>query len=262
MVEWDFLIRYPQYVQLIGVGLLWISLHCAGMCGPIVVGLDLGDNLLNQEWKKKSKVKRLLHSIGHLTAYQIGRSITYAVLGALAGLGGAIIQEFLGKISKVSGLVIAAMLILYGAVRLSGAVRGELFGESGKLGKMLGKTAGRLQRFPGLTRKLLLGLVLGFLPCMITFWALGLAASTQSPVHGALLMILLVWMTSFVIFTFGFFPALAPARFNLWREKLLSIFLILSGIWLGLNAAAANEWIGHAALGFSLGGRGFAIMFW
>ena len=27
------------WAQLVGVGILWVSIHCGGMCGPIVGGL-------------------------------------------------------------------------------------------------------------------------------------------------------------------------------------------------------------------------------
>ena len=29
------------YAQLLGLGLVWVSAHCAGMCGPLLVGLDV-----------------------------------------------------------------------------------------------------------------------------------------------------------------------------------------------------------------------------
>ncbi len=51
------------------------SLHCIGMCGPIAVALPLG----NKSW--------LHRTFGSLT-YNIGRTITYGILGALFGLLG------------------------------------------------------------------------------------------------------------------------------------------------------------------------------
>jgi sulfite exporter TauE/SafE len=153
------------------------------------------------------------------------------------------------------------LIFAYGLLRLFDGARLE-FGGGDQIGWLLGRTAKRLQRLPGLRRKFFLGVALGFLPCMITFWALGLAASTQSPLHGAILMVLLVWMTSLVIFGIGLAPALLPVKARRFRERLLSVFLVFSGVWLGLISAAANGWIEHAGVGFSAAGRGFAVMFW
>ena len=29
------------YTQIFSVGVLWISIHCAGMCGPLLIGFDV-----------------------------------------------------------------------------------------------------------------------------------------------------------------------------------------------------------------------------
>jgi uncharacterized protein len=262
MFDLDVLVRYPQYVQLVGVGFVWISLHCAGMCGPIVLGLDLGNSLGYEHWASLTRRQRFSHSAKHITAYQLGRSITYAVIGALAGLAGSALQELFTEVAKITGIFVAVALLGFGVLRLLGSARIDSVFTSDALGKLLGRLARRARQFSGLRQKLLLGVILGFLPCMITFWALSLAASTQSALHGAVLMVLLVWMTSVVIYGFGFAPALTSGHATAWRERLLSLFLIFSGVWLGMVSAAANEWIPHAMYGFEIGGRGFAIMFW
>ena len=68
------------YVALV-TGLV-TSLHCIGMCGPIAVALPLG---------KKSWPHRLAGSL----TYNLGRTITYAILGAIFGL----VTEVIGGIS-------------------------------------------------------------------------------------------------------------------------------------------------------------------
>ncbi len=54
----------PLTLGLIG------SLHCIGMCGPIAVALPLKEH----SWSTK---------VGGALLYNIGRSITYAVMGLL-----------------------------------------------------------------------------------------------------------------------------------------------------------------------------------
>ena len=257
----DFLVEYPQYVTLLGVGMLWISLHCAGMCGPIVLGLDLGESIALEN-AGLPRTKRVLRSSAHLATYQFGRMIVYAIFGALAGIGGVALQELFRSFTRAAGFVVAGALILFGLARLLGYKRLDNTVGSGASKKALAKLAAWAKRRRGLKQKLLLGMILAFLPCMITFWALGLAASTQSPLHGAAIMVLLVAMTSGVIFGFGILPGFAPQRFHELRDRLLSIFIVLSGLWLGLISAAANEWIAHASISFTIHGKGYTIMFW
>lgn len=256
----DLLSAYPQYLQLLGVGMVWITLHCAGMCGPIVVGLDLGGTLAAH---RDGRRPPLTSALINLSLYQTGRSITYGLLGALAGYGGKLLQDLFLNVSRVAGLVVAALLLAAGVRGLLGiklltekgeggaAVKGSIFTPFIKWARRLGP---RWQR-------LALGIILGWLPCMIPLWVLGLSASTQSPLHGALLMILLVWMTSLVIFGAGLAPALLRRRPGAARW-LLPALLILSGVWMGLVSAGANEWIEHASIGFTLWGKGYAIMLW
>jgi uncharacterized protein len=258
MDETSWAAAYPQYLQLLSVGFLWITLHCAGMCGPIVVGLDLGGALGRSRAPGGPWVGSVLLN---LVLYQVGRCVTYGILGALAGWGGQVLQELFRRISGIAGLVVAAALLLAGLSGLLGLERSWLTG-SGRPGNVLIVLVKRVQGLGGRVRPLLLGVVLGFLPCMIPLWVLGLSASTQSPLHGALLMIVLVWMTSIVIFGFGLAPAVLARRGGTLRQRLLPALLLLSGVWMGLIAAGANGWIDHASVGFSLSGRGYTIMFW
>lgn len=246
---------YPQYLQLLGVGLLWVNLHCAGMCGPLVVGLDLGGS------SAEPGGRRYLAAFFNLLLYQCGRCITYGVMGALAGLGGQVFGELFERIARATSLVLALALVAVGAAGLLRVdIRGRLLA-AGAPGGALSRMVGRLRALRGPWQRLLLGVVLGFLPCMIPLWVLGLAASTQSPLHGALLMVILVWMTSGVIFGFGLATA-GRRREGGLRQRLLPLLLLLSGVWMGLIGAGANGWIGHASLGFTWHGKGYTIMFW
>ena len=241
--------------------MVWITLHCAGMCGPIVVGLDLGGTLAGRE-EGQTRGGKLLDAVINLSLYQVGRSITYALLGALAGWGGKLLQEVFRDISRVAGLVVAALLLAAGLRGLLG-IRG-LIGEgegAGIKGSALTPMVRWARRLGPRWQRLALGIILGWLPCMIPLWVLGLSASTQSPVHGALLMVLLVWMTSLVIFGAGLAPALLRRRPGTTRW-LLPALLLLSGVWMGLVSAGANGWIDSVSIGFTLWNKGYAIMLW
>jgi sulfite exporter TauE/SafE len=103
-----------------------------------------------------------------------------------------------------------------------------------------------------------LGSLMGFLPCMFVLWALGLCATTASPLHGALIMVLLVAMTTPVLFAVTLLPRLLiRRRAGSWLAARLPA---LSGLWLLLAGGAALGLWPHAHAGVSLLGRGFLIM--
>ena len=53
------------------------SFHCAGMCGPIAIALPLHGNVVSQ---------KILGG----TLYNVGRTITYGIMGAIFGFLGQI----------------------------------------------------------------------------------------------------------------------------------------------------------------------------
>jgi len=157
------------------IGLLG-SIHCIGMCGGFafaVVGMGGGAGSVY---------------FRHLT-YVFGKTITYTLLGAVAGGGGALLaaafSEFQRGISIVLGLVLMGMglhwmgffrhlrliklnkIIAWKGVQRSVAFflkRGAYYGAFG------------------------VGLINGFLPCTLVYALLTKAAATGTLLQGALTM--------------------------------------------------------------------------
>ena len=95
-----------------------------------------------------------------------------------------------------------------------------------------------------------LGTLMSFLPCMLTAWVLGLALVSGSAIQGALLMILLVVMTTPALLPFALMPAGLP-RWKWISHPAVGISMwYCSGIWMGLIALAANGVISHVSLAF------------
>ncbi len=257
----------PYIVQLLGIGLLWVSLHCVGMCGPIMVMLNTGTAAASEE---SSGGADLWVGVRNVFAYQTGRAVTYALLGAMAGGFGAVLETTVRVVSRSTVLVVAAALIVAGLARLP-VIRRHLTGrEEGSdalsgLGARLGRAGRRLSRLVpdrGRLRIGAFGAVMGLLPCMLMFWVLGLAASTADPVQGAGIMVGLVVATTPVLVLAGTSPLLAGSSWRQYGETITSLALLVSGTWLGLVGAAANGWIDHLHVAFELGERAFKIMLW
>jgi uncharacterized protein len=216
-------------LQLVGVGVIWMSVHCAGMCGPIVIGLGV------------TGPARVLQ-------YQAGRAVTYALLGAATGLVG----DGLTRVSSKAGVVVALVL---GVIAIGRACNVRLPRRTGvvRIGarpSSLDAMLTRVMRVISGAPPFALGAALAFMPCMIALWALGLAALTASPLWGAIVMVALVAMTTPWLLLAGTL-ARVSARFS-------RAMLVVAGAWLLLVAAAGAGVVHHmhARVG------GFTLMLW
>ncbi len=160
------------------------SLHCIGMCGPIAVALPV------------SGISRARHLAGRAT-YNLGRILTYSVLGLAAGL--------VGQTIRVSGyqqvLSIALGVVILLSVFLPGRFGAVLFGSRlhARLFEPIRRFWGRLFAQNSVKSMFVIGLLNGFLPCGLVYVALAGAATTGAPLPGALYM---------AVFGAGTFPAM------------------------------------------------------
>ncbi len=163
-------------------------------------------------------------------AYFVGKTATYAVLGALAGLAGGLVGIAISgaqnALSVVLGLVLVGVgLGLCGVLhRLPGA--GAL---SGRVAARLGPAVRRLMQNGRSGALIGLGALNGLLPCGLVYGMLAKAATTGSAAAGA---------ATLAVFGLGTVPALAlagtvgalvpPAR-RLWLQRAGGILVIALG---------------------------------
>ena len=93
-----------------------------------------------------------------------------------------------------------------------------------------------------------LGLLMSLLPCMLTAWVLGLAFVSGSVLHGTIIMILLVVLTTPALLPFAVMPAGLPSWRWLNHPGLAIGLWYLSGIWMGLIALASHGVIDHVSI--------------
>jgi uncharacterized protein len=191
------------------------SLHCAGMCGPIAIALPLN----NQSW-----VSRISGGL----LYNAGRTITYALLGAIFGLAG--LGLALGGLQQWVSIILGAIMILAVIIPRLGAVGKKVAGISDSLSGRLKKPFVRLFRVRTYGSLFVIGLLNGFLPCGLVYIALA-GALVMSHVHeGAL------YMAFFGLGTIPKMLAIAIAGNILSRKirqkltAIIPLFIILLGI--------------------------------
>jgi len=151
------------------------SFHCAGMCGPIAIAIPL-----------QGKTIPLKIAGGWL--YNIGRAITYAIMGALFGLLGKGLH--LVGFQQVVSVVMGALMVISVAFP---ALFGRLmvaekpwFSAVFNLKKRLGKALS-IRSLGGL---FLVGMLNGLLPCGLVYIAIAGAIASGGLWLGAAYMVL------------------------------------------------------------------------
>jgi len=161
----------PDYSLAFVSGLVGGFGHCIGMCGPIVAAFTLGG---------REKIRLAPHLL-----YNAGRIITYTFIGALMGLGGS----FVNAAGRLAGFqnavaVLAGLFMIVMGLGIAGlapfATRG------GKGGGLFMRIAGPVLEGGSELRFFPLGLLLGFLPCGLSWSIFAGAAATGDMLRGFL----------------------------------------------------------------------------
>jgi sulfite exporter TauE/SafE len=158
-------------------GLLGGFGHCVAMCGPLVGAIGLAG-------PAGTPVRRAL--LPQL-AYHAGRITTYAMLGALMGLAGSFVNVA-GRLAGIQDAVAVGAGALMLALGLGAALSSRWVKDAE--GKVAGAVMGAARRIAGgeaPARAYPLGLMLGLLPCGLSYSALAGAAATGHPATGLLL---------------------------------------------------------------------------
>jgi sulfite exporter TauE/SafE len=160
------------------------------MCGPIVLAFSLPLNRAD--------------AVRANAAYNAGRILTYAILGAVAGaVGGGI-----GMLGRLAGLASGARVFAGSAMIVAGILMIGLLPSNGlvtiqnrSLTKRFSKLIG--QRLLAPNGKFTLGLTLGFLPCGLIYAALLKAVDSGNALAGAATMLAFGSGTAVALFTLG-----------------------------------------------------------
>ncbi|MGA3213986.1 MAG: sulfite exporter TauE/SafE family protein, partial [Terriglobales bacterium] len=208
-----------EFGVLFALGLV-SSLHCAQMCGPIVLSYSIAINQsLKSAIRSGFRFSPLLAS--HL-AYNAGRIVTYSALGAVAGLLGHTLS-FLGRLAGVGAtlaLVSGILMIVAGVFMLGLVPAAFLESRLFRIPATFLRPLGALLSSPGAGRRFLLGLTLGFLPCGLVYAALLKAMSAGSVLGGALTMLAFGLGTAGALVAIGFFSSVIRGRVFRWGRQM------------------------------------------
>jgi uncharacterized protein len=198
------------------------SVHCAGMCGPLALALPV------------ASVGPTGFALGRI-AYNIGRMVTYSLLGVVFGLA--------GKSLLVSGLQ-RGVSIMLGLMLLAGILASRRLALARPVMVWVGQLKSRMSavlRRRSLASLTVLGLLNGLLPCGLVYVACVGAAATGAIVDGAKYMCAFGLGTLPMMLTISFSGRLIPASLRLRLTRaipvtgyVLATLLILRGLSLGI----------------------------
>lgn len=214
-----------EYVLIVVTGLVSAP-HCMGMCGGIMCA-----------WTLQSRAP-LMQTV---FAYNGGRIITYTLVGAVMGFIGSFVDAA-GKIVGIQGVAnilvgVFILLWVFGKVSLPFTRWSPV--QIPLVKKFLMENKGK----QGLLPIFISGLLLGFLPCGLTYAMFLKAAGTGQLLKGALTLFL---------FGLGTLPALFfISVFSHYMGKVMqkriffiaNILMVYMGVISILRGMAINGWI-------------------
>jgi len=205
-----------SYAVLFIVGVL-TSLHCVGMCGGI---------MLSQSLSKESKNR--FEAIRPALLYNIGRVISYTILGGLIGA--------LGSVFTLSIAAKAAVQIFAGAFMIIMGLNMAGFSAFRKFQIKLPQFACKAKSKSG--SPLIVGLLNGLMPCgplqTMQLFALG----TGSAAKGALAMFVFSIGTVPLMLTFGALSGLLSKGYTKKILKFSGVLIIVLGLIMGNRGLA------------------------
>ncbi len=200
-------------VSALTLGLIG-SFHCAGMCGPIAVALPLG---------KGSTNRKLLGGI----AYNLGRTVTYALMGAAFGL--------LGKGLSLAGFQ-STVSIIMGSIMILSIIFPRLFknltffeNTTIKLTSKLQAQFGLLFNKGSIKSLFLIGLLNGLLPCGLVYAALAGSIATASVELGILFMVMFGLGTIPMLLGISLLGNMASLSLRKTFNKVLPFVIVIIG---------------------------------
>ena len=196
--------------------------HCIGMCGGIVVAYS--------SIKLGGESSKVYQSLAHLL-YSLGRVSTYATLGAIFGyIGGVVTFSNLanGILLFIAGFaMVLAGLSLLGKIKFLTVIEHSFSSSS-----FYKNSFKKVLNSKSLFSFYLLGMLNGLLPCGFVYFFAIAAASTASPIDGAIVMAIFGLSTIPAMFGLGFLTSLASSSsFRNFMMSLSSIAVIIYGIF-------------------------------
>lgn len=196
------------------------SLHCAVMCGPIMLSMPL---------QKSSFLKNAIQ----LLWYQIGRILTYLLLGTLVGAVGNSVRVFTNQ--ETLSLIVGSLLVIFTLLHFSGRHLKRFNAMQSKLINPIAKLMAKIYGLP--FWGLYAGMLNGLIPCGMVYLALATSLHTASVGNGALFMLFFGLGTTPLMLAISLGRVILKKYIHFNTNKLVPWFTLLIGAIMIMRAA-------------------------
>jgi|SRR5690606_7115338 sulfite exporter TauE/SafE len=199
---------------------LFGSVHCAVMCGPLLIAIN---SQIRLSWK----------GVFNKVLYQTGRILTYGMMGLFLGIigGMATVQGWQKGLSVTVGMVLVTIGMFY----LFGKNTQALTRFQTKAVQPFTKYMGRWLYKPG--GSFVAGTLNGVLPCGMVYMALASAMNADSLSNSFLFMVLFGLGTLPLLFVFSFAGSFSKPIFKHGFNRVMPFLYLIMGIWFILRGA-------------------------
>ena len=192
------------------VGLIG-SVHCVGMCGPIAMALPYGKQ------SEFTKFKNIL-------LYNFGRIFTYSLMGAVIGLVGK--GFFVAGVQSEFSIIIGILLLIVAIFSIDVETKVIAIPFVDRLMVKLQQNLSRLLKKHTGNSLFMVGVLNGFLPCGLVYFAIVGAVSTGQLVNGILYMAFFGLGTLPMMLSISFAGSYVSVKFRNTLKKIYPVFLI------------------------------------
>jgi sulfite exporter TauE/SafE len=213
------------------------SLHCAVMCGPLMLSLPIA---------KKNYVSSALQ----LLLYQGGRITVYLFLGLLVGLVGNSITIFTNQ--ETLSVIVGSLLLLFTLLHFSGRHFGAFNRFQSQLISPIGKLMGKVYGLP--FWGFLAGMLNGLIPCGMVYLALATALNAGSVKGAASFMMLFGLGTTPLMLAISLggiylkrYVRFSPNKLIPWFTLFLGVLFIFRAAGLGVPFISPNQHLQHGS---------------
>jgi uncharacterized protein len=200
--------------------------HCISMCGPVVAAFSVGETR---------------QGVLHHLLYNLGRITTYTILGAIVGLSGSflLLATAIEKFQNIITLLAGISIIMMGLATAEWLPLPKQFTSCSTGVSVIQRIMALFKAPRSIGTYYPMGIVLGFLPCGLTYTALLAAAraamDAENPfagmLQGALMMMLFGIGTAPALILVGKVVNTISNKTRKWFYRVASVIMIATGVW-------------------------------
>lgn len=203
--------------------------HCIGMCGPLVASYVLYSQ--SADVQRTSILPHILYSTGRIT--------TYSFIGALMGFTGSFVNVAGGiaGLQNFAAMTSGIIMVIMG-LGVLGLFSRMNFIERYNSGVI--KAIKTVLESESAWRYYPFGILMGFLPCGLSYSAFIASAGTSDPLQGMAISVCFGIGTVPALLLFGIVVKKMSARFREWMYKAGGITIILVGLFFIYRSISDN----------------------